>query len=119
MEKRKIPFMSAIFPTLAEQKTAAVKRVGHSCETLKVALARYARERSGRFILYGSVARGEHRFDSDLDLLVDFPEGEEIEAWRYAERVCRDLQLKLDIASFRTSSSRFLAHIHRDMKVIS
>ncbi|WP_046868648.1 nucleotidyltransferase domain-containing protein [Microvirga massiliensis] len=36
-------------------------------------LRQYARSKGGRFLLSGSTARGETRFDSDIDLLLDFP----------------------------------------------
>jgi hypothetical protein len=51
-------------------------------------LRQYARSKGGRFLLYGSTARGETRFDSDIDLLLDFAADLEAEAWRFAEEVC-------------------------------
>jgi predicted nucleotidyltransferase len=111
--------VSAGFPTLAQQKAAAATRIGQSCELLKAELAAYARAHGGRFVLYGSVARGDHRFDSDVDILVDFPEHEESAAWDLAEAACQRLELEVDLRSWRTASPRFLEHIQRDMKVIS
>jgi predicted nucleotidyltransferase len=111
--------MTAQFFTLAEQKSAAVMRIRQRCEALQAELGKYARERAGRFVLYGSVMRGDQRFDSDVDILVDFPESEEGEAWRHAEQLCRGLGLKGDIALLRTASPRFIEHIQRDMRVIS
>lgn len=111
--------MSAQFPTLSEQKTAAALQIARSSELLEAELAEYARQHGGRFALYGSVARGDHRFDSDVDILVDFPDREESGAWDFVETACRRLGLKVDVRSWRTASARFLQHIQRDMKVIS
>lgn len=36
--------------------------------------SRFARHRATRIRVFGSVARGEDTFDSDIDLLVDFDE---------------------------------------------
>lgn len=110
--------MNARFPTLAQQKATAALQIGLACETLKAELAEYALAHGGRFLLYGSVARGEHRFDSDVDLLVDFPESEERGAWDFVEGASERLGLKIDIRSLRTASPRFLRHIQRDAKVI-
>lgn len=110
--------MGTTFPTLAEQKATATRRFGDSCESLKRLLAHYARKHGGRFLIYGSVARGEYRFDSDVDLLVDFPEGQETDAWRFAEDACWELGLKADIGVLRTRSQAFIDHIQGDMKVI-
>jgi len=111
--------VSVRFPTLSQQKAAAATRIGQSCELLEAELAAYARVHGGRFVLYGSVARGDHRFDSDVDILVDFREPEEAAAWDFAEIACQRLELKVDLRSWRTASPRFLQHIQRDMKVIS
>lgn len=110
--------MSARFPTLLERKTAAALHITRACELLKVELAHYARQHGGRFALYGSVARGDHRFDSDVDILVDFPDSEESDAWHFVEAACRRLELKADLRFWRTASARFLHHIERDMRVI-
>ncbi len=40
---------------------------------------------AGGFLLFGSAARGEMRFDSDVDILVDFPP----DAWRDPLELCR------------------------------
>ena len=111
--------MTAPFPTLAERKAAAVRQIGQRCEMLEAELGKYARAHAGRFVLYGSMARGDHRFNSDVDILVDFPAHEQDEAWRHAEQLCRSLGLKGDIALLRTASPRFVEHIRRDMRVIS
>lgn len=95
-----------------------MERIRRSCVQLESELAEYARLHAGRFALYGSVARGDHRFDSDVDILLDFSEADEPSAREFAEEVCRRLDLKADVRSWRTASEKFLKHIERDMKVI-
>jgi len=71
-----------------------------------------------RFILYGSVARGEVRHDSDLDLPIDFPPDGEAAAFTYVEDACSTLDIAADLRAFSYCSARFLHHIAGEMKVI-
>jgi tRNA nucleotidyltransferase (CCA-adding enzyme) len=52
---------------------------------LPTALAAYAASRGGRYLLYGSAARGTMRHDSDVDILADFPPEAIDDAWVFAE----------------------------------
>ena len=73
--------------TLKERKANEAERRQRAVEDLRVALAEYARAHGGRFLLFGSAARGTMRYDSDVDILVDF-RGEELDdAWAFAERL--------------------------------
>jgi predicted nucleotidyltransferase len=69
------------------------------------------RSKGGRFLLYGSAARGEIRFDSDIDLLVDFPADSESEAWRLAEDVCAAHGMEANIMPLAWCTPRFIAHV--------
>ena len=66
-------------------------------QALRARLAEYGGRHNGRFVLYGSAARGDLKYDSDIDLLLDFPQTVEADAWRYAEEVCWSLGLEPDI----------------------
>ncbi len=57
---------------VASERDAEVRRKVDALAAVKPALSAYARAHGGYFILYGSAARGEMRFHSDVDLLVDF-----------------------------------------------
>ena len=59
--------------TLKERKTRALaaRRAAH--DRLLPRLADEAARYGGRYILFGSAARGELRANSDVDLLADFP----------------------------------------------
>ncbi len=102
------------YPTLAERKAARVTSLHQAVATLRNRLRAYARSHGGRFLLYGSAARGDLRFDSDIDLLIDFPEERLSAAWRFAEDVCRELDLKADLCPLAWCRDDFLAHIGKD-----
>jgi predicted nucleotidyltransferase len=99
------------FPTLAQRKAERVASLHEAVATLPGRLERYARTRGGRFLLYGSVARGDMRYDSDIDLLLDFPEDRLSEAWRNAEGLCRDLGLQPDLCPLAWCRAEFVARV--------
>ena len=47
--------------------------------------------------LYGSAARGTIKYDSDVDLLLDFPDDALTDAWDFAETACWDRELEPDL----------------------
>jgi predicted nucleotidyltransferase len=99
------------FPTLAERKAARVAVLHEAIATLRTRLCEYAHSHDGRFLLYGSAARGDLRFDSDIDVLIDFPEDRLTAAWRFAEDACRELDLKADLCPLAWCRDDFLTHI--------
>ena len=105
--------------TLPERKAAEAERRRRAVDDLRSALAAYARDHGGRFLLFGSAARGDMRYDSDVDLLVDFPPDAVDDAWNYAERACWDRRLEPDIMSDAWCRPEFLAHIEPDIEVIA
>ena len=50
----------------------------------------------GRFIVFGSAARGEMTDESDLDLVIDFPADDERAAIEAVEKAARKYKLKID-----------------------
>jgi predicted nucleotidyltransferase len=105
--------------TLPERKAAEAERRRLAVEALRGVLAGYAREHGGRFWLYGSAARGTMRYNSDVDLLVDFPREALDDAWVFAEDACRDLRLEPDITPYAWCRGRFLERIAPDLQVIA
>ncbi len=98
--------------TLAERKTAKVAAKAAAVDELLRTLEHQAREIGGRYLLYGSAARGELRPDSDVDLLLDFPDGNATAAaWDFAEDECARLGLDCDIRPVAMCGLRFLAHV--------
>lgn len=106
------------YPTLTERKRAKVARMEAAVETLAAELTAYAREHGGRFILFGSAARGELRHDSDVDVLVDFPGGSASDAWLFAEDRAWALGLKPDLSAKGWSGPRLLERVTRDGRVL-
>ncbi len=101
------------FPTLAERKAARLAVMNEAVAMVRDRLCGYARAQGGRFLLYGSAARGGLRFDSDIDVLIDFPEDRLSDAWRFAEEVCREFDLKADLCPLAWCRDDFIAHISK------
>ncbi len=97
--------------TLGERKAAKVAALCAALGVLRASLATYARAHDGRFLLFGSAARGELRHDSDVDVLVDFPEAGLPAAWRFVEDECWRLGLEPDVRPLAWCRPAFLAHI--------
>ena len=98
--------------TLAERKAARVAAKVAAVDDLLRALEDRAREIGGRYLLYGSAARGELRWDSDVDLLLDFPDGDATAAaWSFGEDECAKRGLDYDIRPIAMCDARFLAHV--------
>lgn len=106
------------FPTLAERKAARVAEMREALALLRERLRDYARQHGGRFLLYGSAARGELRYDSDVDLVLDFPGDAEEAAWVFAEETCWELQLTPDIMPGSWSKPEFLARVRTEAVAI-
>ncbi|MEO8715846.1 MAG: nucleotidyltransferase domain-containing protein [Acetobacteraceae bacterium] len=100
--------------TLRERKAAKIAALRDGVVALRASLAAYARGHSGRFLLFGSAARGELHYDSDVDILLDFPEAAEADAWRFAEDECWRLGLKPDILPLASCKPTFIAHVIGD-----
>ncbi|WP_375457664.1 nucleotidyltransferase family protein [uncultured Enterovirga sp.] len=106
------------YPTLTERKRAKVARMEAAVEALAAELAAYAREHGGRFILFGSAARGEMRHDSDVDIMVDSPGGPGSDAWLFAEERAWALGLKPDLSDKGWSGFRLLERVARDGRIL-
>ena len=104
--------------TLPERKAAETERRRRAVNDLRSALAAYAREHGGRFLLFGSAARGDMRYNSDVDILVDFPPDTLDDAWNFAERACWDRRLEPDVIAKSWCKADFLAHVEPDIEVI-
>jgi tRNA nucleotidyltransferase (CCA-adding enzyme) len=101
--------------TLPERKAAEADRKRRAVDDLRAALTTYARERGGRFLLFGSAARGTMRHNSDVDILIDFPPEILDDAWNFAEQACWDRRLEPDITSFSWCKGRFRERVTPDL----
>ncbi|MCE6958724.1 nucleotidyltransferase domain-containing protein [Cereibacter sphaeroides] len=97
--------------TLAERKARAKAARVAASERIAAALRAYARVHGGRYVLFGSAARGEMRHDSDIDILVDFPPEREAEAMRHAEDLCAAEDQSCDVLPMLSRDPAFLQRI--------
>ena len=105
--------------TLAERKAAEAGRSRLAGADLRAVLTVYARAHGGRFLLFGSAARGEMRYDSDVDILLDFPRDALDDAWSFAEHACWDRRLNPDITPFSSCKGRFRERVTPDLDVLA
>jgi tRNA nucleotidyltransferase (CCA-adding enzyme) len=113
-----MPAMSAIL-TMRELKAAELARREAAVADLSRELAAYAAGHNGRYILYGSAARGTMRHDSDVDILADFPPDALDDAWVFAEEACWRRRLSPDIRPKTWVGRDFLGHIAPDIKILA
>lgn len=98
--------------TIPERKAALLAARTGAVEALLPRLAAEGRELGGRYILFGSAARGTMRPHSDVDLLLDFADWDTTTAaWTFAEENCAALDLPYDIRPLAWCDERFLAHV--------
>jgi predicted nucleotidyltransferase len=105
--------------TLPQRKATEAARRRAAVAALLPVLAEYARAHGGRFLLFGSAARGTMKYDSDVDLLLDFPEDKLGDAWNFAETACWDRGLEPDLMPYRWCKQAFLDHVAPDMRVLA
>lgn len=104
--------------TIVNRKKMKESRMRSKMERVKEALASYVAGHVGRFVVFGSAARDEMRYDSDLDILVDFPAEVERDARDYAERVCIEHGIKPDLHLASEASSELLDRVSHDGALI-
>lgn len=96
--------------TLAERQRQKQAAMDAALAAADAALTAEARMLGGRFIRYGSTARGDHRVGSDVDLLADFPDDRvAVEACRIADHICFDLGLRPDCRPACWASDKLVA----------
>ena len=72
----------------------------------------------GRFYLFGSAATDLRKYDSDFDIVVDFPLALEMEAAEFVEQACLRRQLPCDVLLKSRASERFLNRIRDHILVL-
>ena len=105
--------------TVKAIKEAAITKAALGIVALKKDLGHYATQHGGVFLIYGSAARGDMRFGSDVDILVDFPSSAEPAAWRFAEDACYRHGLVPDVRPKSLCADRFINHISQGALEIS
>lgn len=110
---------STAVTTLPERKSAEAARRKRAAQQAVRALQEYARSHGGRFVIFGSYATDTMRFDSDLDVMIDFPADAVGDAWRFAEDVCAGLAIPLDIHDAGMTKPEFLERVRRNGLVLA
>jgi predicted nucleotidyltransferase len=95
--------------TVAERKTAEATRRQRAVADPRRVLDAYACAHGVRFLLFGSAAHGQMCYDSDVDILVEFPPDQQAAAWNFAERACWDRRLEPDVTTPDWCTEDFLA----------
>ena len=105
--------------TLSERKAAEAARRKRAADSVVRELAKYVRKHAGRFIIFGSYTADAMRFDSDLDVLIDFPADRTADAWRFVEDACATLAVPLDVHDARTMKAGFVERVQAKGLVLS
>ena len=103
----------ATVETLEQRKRARVAEIRAGFAQLREELAAYGRAEGGRFWLYGSASAGRIRYDSDIDVLVDFDQSRMAAAFDFLEQSCARLHLKLDAQPKAWCTPAFLERISK------
>jgi len=104
--------------TLAQRKQARVEEIRAGVASLREALAAYGRAHGGRFLIYGSAVSDRLHYDSDVDLLVDFPAPATSAAVDFVEETCARLNLRVDVQPKTWCKEAFLARIIPQAQVV-
>lgn len=104
--------------TVAERKRRAIEQRSRAGASVMAAAAGYARAHGGRFIIFGSFARGEVKLGSDIDVIVDFPPDAAGEARLFLETLCCDADLPLDCLMPGDVTAALQQRIDRDGVVL-
>jgi predicted nucleotidyltransferase len=97
--------------TVPQRKARETARRQAAADLIMAELKAFAANHGGRFMVYGSVAEGRMSFDSDFDVVIDFPLEGENAAVEFVEDICRRENLPSDIHLKSLASERFLARI--------
>ena len=105
--------------TLAMRRADDMARKQAAAASACAALSDYAQANGGLFAVFGSFARGDFGPDSDLDILVAFPDGSDRDACRAAEAICHRVGLRPDVHLGSDASEGLLMRVRRDGRVLS
>jgi predicted nucleotidyltransferase len=104
--------------TIEERKRARVQQIRAGFARLCDALSDYGRAHGGRFWVYGSAAVDRFHYESDIDLLVDFPEPQTSAAITFVESTAAQLSLKADVQPKAWCTSEFVDRISKQARIL-
>jgi len=94
--------------TLKERLSRERERMQQAVIEIDALLIGYARQHGGRFIRYGSTAKGRMMLHSDVDIVADFDGEAAGPAASYAEGVCRRRGMAADVRAVHHTSAALL-----------
>ncbi|MXX91133.1 MAG: hypothetical protein F4213_16605 [Boseongicola sp. SB0677_bin_26] len=100
--------------TVAERKAREAARRAEAAGRVMERLRGYAASHGGRFVVFGSAARGEMRYSSDIDIWADFSREREFDAVHFSEEACAKEDLPCDVLFCGTPSAAFMDMIKDD-----
>jgi predicted nucleotidyltransferase len=101
--------------TVPERKAREAARRRFAAQEVMAEARTFAALHGGRFYVFGSVAEDRMGYDSDFDVVVDFPTATEVEAAEFVEKACRRRALPSDVHLKSRASAKFLDRIRDHM----
>lgn len=101
--------------TVPERKAREAARRQAAAQDVMAEAREFAQTHGGRFYVFGSVAAGRIKYDSDFDVVVDFPLEIEAEAAEFIEEACQRHRLPSDVYLKSRASRRFLDRISKQL----
>ena len=105
--------------TLKERFAREMERRAQAIVDIDALLADYARQHGGRFIRYGSTAKGRMMLHSDVDIIADFTEEAAGPAASYAEHVCSSHDMIPDVRPVYFASGKLTERALREGVILS
>lgn len=94
--------------TLSMRRDAELRRRLAAVSAITREMAEYADRNQGRFVLFGSYVSGRFGPDSDLDVLVLFPDERQLDAILFLERLGDRWRMPIDILDGRVCAEDFI-----------
>jgi len=104
--------------TVSERKAREAARRRAAANLVMAEIREFGHLRGGRFFVFGSAAEDRMKYDSDFDVVVDFPSSAESEAVEFVEEACRRFDLPSDVHLKSRASARFLDRIRGHMVAV-
>ena len=105
--------------TIAERKARSARARREAIDAAIAELRRYASSRGGRYLVFGSTAKGKVHGRSDLDVLVDFAAEDENQAFRHVEEVCSRHGIPCDPQYRHAQETAFIKRVREHAIILS